>query len=464
LCGTAPVIGSIIMVKKKSTYVCQQCSYETAGWLGKCPNCGEWNSLVETVVLKEQKSRRVGGRESIVGQKPVLLTSVKSKDTKRISTKISELDRVLGGGLVGGQVILVAGEPGIGKSTILLQLADKLGTQQKKTSAQSLVPSVLYASGEESVNQIKIRADRLGVKSKTIQVIEETDVDEIINQGSSINNSTTLIVDSIQTMTTSDLSGMAGSVGQVRECTFRLVKLAKSTSTTVFIVGHVTKQGSIAGPSVLMHLVDTVLWFEGDKSLTLRLLRAVKNRFGPTDEVGVFSMEDKGLVSLSNPEKLFLSKVRKAVSGNVVTSIMQGTRPMLIEIQALVVPTRLAYPKRIAQGIDSKRLELLLAVLQRRCGLPLHEYDCFVNVAGGITIKNDPSSDLAICLSVASAYLDKPISRNSLAVGEVGLLGDIREVVAQEKRIKEARRLGYKYTISSKSAKYLQETIGKYLK
>jgi DNA repair protein RadA/Sms len=418
---------------------------------------------VETVVSTSKIPKQTSKSPSEI--KPVLLSSVKRKDTRRISAKISELDRVLGGGLVGGQVVLIAGEPGIGKSTILLQLADKLG-------------SVLYASGEESVNQTKIRADRLGVKSKGIQVMEETDIDQIVDQISryqdtksesnsvtqSLSNSVTLIIDSIQTMTTGDLSGMAGSVGQVRECTYRLIKLAKSTGTTVFIVGHITKQGSIAGPSVLMHLVDTVLWFEGDKSLTLRLLRAVKNRFGPTDEVGVFSMEDKGLVSLSDPEKLFLSKVRRAVSGNVVTSVMQGTRPMLIEIQALVVPTKLAYPKRIAQGIDPKRIELLLAVLQRRCGLPLYEFDCFVSVAGGISIKNDPSADLAICLSIASAYFDKPISRTTLAVGEVGLLGDIREVVAQDKRIKEARRLGYKYSISSKSAKYLQEAIKSYLR
>jgi len=441
------------VVKIRSLYVCQQCGYESPRWLGKCPNCEEWNSLVETAV--STKSSTSGKSATSVtdklSSKPTLLTSVKSRDTKRTLTKISELDRVLGGGLVGGQVVLIAGEPGIGKSTILLQLADKLG-------------SVLYASGEESVNQTKIRADRLGVKSKGIQVMEETNVDEIINQGLSVNNSITLIVDSIQTMTTGDLSGMAGSVGQVRECTYRLVKFAKSTGTTVFIVGHVTKQGSIAGPSVLMHLVDTVLWFEGDKSLTLRLLRAVKNRFGPTDEVGVFSMEDKGLISLSDPEKLFLSKVRKAVSGNVVTSVMQGTRPMLIEIQALVVPTKLAYPKRIAQGIDPKRIELLLAVLQRRCGLPLYEFDCFVSVAGGISIKNDPSADLAICLSIASAYFDKAISRTTLAVGEVGLLGDIREVVAQDKRIKEARRLGYKYSIGSKSVKYLQEAIKSHLR
>lgn len=439
--------------------------------------------MVETVVSTGQRTKNKGQRNTHLRQNPseaipILLTSVSSKQTKRISTKISELDRVLGGGLVAGQVVLIAGEPGIGKSTILLQLSEKLN-------------NVLYVSGEESVSQIKIRADRLGVGSKSIQIMEETDVDSIIDTAQSLlaaelitgkkknktvqqfnnsktaqqfNSSAVLIVDSIQTMRTSDLSGMAGSVGQVRECASRLVRLAKTKNIPVFVVGHITKQGSIAGPSVLMHIVDTVLWFEGDKTSTLRILRAVKNRFGPTDEVGIFSMEEKGLMSKRNPEKLFLTTGGKSVAGSVVASIMRGTRPMLVEIQSLIVPTKLAYPRRIAQGIDSKRIELLLAVLQRRCGLPLYKYDCFVNVAGGIAIKNDPSVDLAICLSIASAYYDKPLPKGALAVGEVGLLGDVRKVVAQEKRIKEARRLGYKNIISNKEARYLNQTIKRYLK
>jgi DNA repair protein RadA/Sms len=385
---------------------------------------------------------------------PTSLSSVTRKKTSRMSSKISELDRVLGGGLVSGQVVLIAGEPGIGKSTILLQLAEKLG-------------KALYATGEESITQIKIRADRLGVKKKTIHVLEETDIDTIIDAAETSNlkakRSNALIIDSIQTMTTSDLSGMAGSVGQVRECAYRLVKFAKATNTPVFIVGHVTKGGTIAGPSVLMHIVDTVLWFEGEKSLTLRVLRAVKNRFGPTDEVGIFSMEDRGLKSVTSPEKAFLTKSKKEVPGYIVTSILEGTRPILTEIQCLIVPTKLAFPRRIAQGIDSKRLELLLAVLQRRCGLPLYEYDCFVNVAGGISIKNDPSVDLAVCLAIASAFYDKPIKRNTMAIGEVGLLGDIRGVVAQKKRVKEARRIGYTKVITSKDVKYLREAIKKFL-
>jgi DNA repair protein RadA/Sms len=437
---------------RSSAYVCQQCGNEESKWFGKCPDCGQWGTLVETT-LKAVGGSKFKRKKTIRAKEPVNLSSVTRKKTSRTSTKISELDRVLGGGLVSGQVVLIAGEPGIGKSTILLQLAEKLG-------------KVLYASGEESVSQIKVRADRLGVKRKTIGIIEETDIDTIINTADNSRSapSNVLIVDSIQTMTTSDLSGMAGSVGQVRECAYRLVKFAKATNTPVFIVGHVTKGGTIAGPSVLMHIVDTVLWFEGEQNLTLRVLRAVKNRFGPTDEVGIFSMEDKGLKSVSSPEKAFLTKGKKEVPGYIVTSILEGTRPILTEIQSLVVPTKLAFPRRIAQGFDSKRLEVLLAVLQRRCGVPLYEYDCFVNVAGGISIKNDPSADLAVCLAIASAFYDKPLKRNTIAIGEVGLLGDVRSVIAQDKRVKEARRVGYSKAITRKEVKYLTQAIKKYIR
>lgn len=405
---------------------------------------------METVVSTKSTTGSKSAKSS-KGARSVKLADIKTSATKRISTKIGELDRVLGGGLVPGQVVLVAGEPGIGKSTLLLQVADKLG-------------SVLFVCGEESVGQIKVRADRLGIKNKGIQLIEETDVDEIINTCSTSNTSITcIVVDSIQTMTTSDLSGMAGSVGQVRECAFRLLKAAKERNLPLFLVGHVTKEGTVAGPAVLAHIVDTVLWFEGDKTLTLRLLRAVKNRFGPTDEVGIFEMEDKGLISQTDPEKLFLTKSRKEVPGSVVSSILQGTRPFLVEIQSLVVPTKLAFPKRIAQGIDPRRLELLLAVLIRRCGLPLYEDDVFVNVAGGIKVT-EPASDLAICLSIASAFFDKTIAKGVIAVGEIGLLGEIREVVAQDKRIKEARRMGFTAPITSKEFRYLGEVVKRLLK
>lgn len=364
---------------------------------------------------------------------------------------MSELDRVLGGGLVPGQVVLIAGEPGVGKSTLLLQLADKLG-------------NVLYVCGEESTGQIKVRAERLGVKSKSIDLLEETNTDSIVETVQSLKgNISAIIVDSIQTMTTDDLSGLAGSVGQVRECAFRFLKAAKSLKIPLFLVGHVTKEGTVAGPAVLAHIVDTVLWFEGDKTLTLRLLRAVKNRFGPTDEVGIFEMEDRGLISQDDPEKLFLTKDKKAVAGSVITSILQGTRPFLVEVQSLVVPTKMAFPKRVAQGIDSRRLELILAVLIRRCSLPLYDFDVFVNIAGGMKVT-EPSADLAICLSIASAYYDKPVSAKTVAVGEVGLLGEIREVVSQDKRIKEAKRMGFTVQATSKEYRYVGEAIKSFLK
>lgn len=433
----------------KASFVCQQCGYSQVGWAGKCPQCGNWGSLIETVIRDTSKRGRKS-RAGRKGKKPVSLASIPSKKTFRTSTKLAELDRVLGGGLVPGQVVLLAGEPGIGKSTILLQLAGKLG-------------NTLYISGEESGQQLKLRADRLGIRKKTIQIMEETDVDVVIDQ---INDSTKLsclIIDSIQTMTTSDLSGLAGSVGQVRESAFRLLSAAKRQNIPLFLVGHVTKEGTVAGPAVLAHIVDTVLWFEGDKSLTLRLLRAVKNRFGPTDEVGIFSMENKGLTSVTNAEKIFLTRGRKNVAGSVTSSVMQGSRPIMVEVQSLIVPSKLAFPRRIAQGIDPKRLELLIAVLSRRCGLPLYEYDCFVNVAGGI-VARDPAVDLAICLSIASSFFDKPLVGDSVAIGEVGLLGEIRQVIAEEKRIKEARRLGFSLPITQKQVKYLSQAIKKYVK
>ncbi|KKU10765.1 MAG: repair protein radA protein [Candidatus Woesebacteria bacterium GW2011_GWB1_45_5] len=428
---------------KSSKYVCQQCGYESVGWLGKCPNCDSWGSLVETVTESSKPSKSKGLR-SASGLRSISLTSIKSSATRRVSTKISELDRVLGGGLVPGQAVLIAGEPGIGKSTLLLEVSDKLG-------------SVLYVCGEESAPQIKVRADRLGIKKSGISLLEDIDADSVIDQ---IGTPAAVIVDSIQTVTTGDLSGMAGSVGQVRECAFRLINACKAKGIPLFLVGHVTKEGTVAGPAVLAHIVDTVLWFEGDKTLTTRILRAVKNRFGPTDEVGIFEMQDKGLLPVADAEKLFLEKSRKEVPGSVVTSVMQGTRPLLVEIQALVVPTKLAIPRRVAQGIDSRRLELLLAVLTRRCGLPLYDYDVFVNVAGGLRIA-EPASDLAICLAISSAYFDRAVSGRTVAVGEVGLLGEIREVVAQDKRIKEAKRLGFTDPASSRESKYLSQFIHK---
>jgi len=447
----------VIVAKARSQFVCQQCSYSQTGWAGKCPNCGEWGSLVETTIQQTSSPKSTKTIYQKAGtKKPISLSSVKRSSTKRISTKISELDRVLGGGVVPGQVILVAGEPGIGKSTILLQVADHFA----KSKA-----SFLYISGEESAQQIKVRADRLGIRNSKVKVMEETNLNRILEdpalQGSTFKG---VVVDSIQTMQTSGLTGMVGSVGQVRECAYQLVRFAKQSGIPVFVVGHVTKAGSVAGPAVLAHLVDTVLWFEGDKLLSLRLLRAVKNRFGPTDEVGIFSMKDKGLISLGNPSKLFLSRARKAVSGSAVASIMQGTRPILVEIQSLIIPTKSSFPKRIAQGIDSRKLEILLAVLSRRVGIPLYDYDCFINVVGGISVKNDPAIDLAICLSIASSFYDKPINRSTVIVGEVGLLGEIREVNQQDSRVREAKRIGFTKTVTSKEFKYLNQAVKTLLK
>jgi len=440
------------MAKPHSQYICQQCRYAQVGWAGKCPECGAWGSLVETVTSGgESRSKNQESKRGTSNSTPIALTSIETKNTKRVSTQISELDRVLGGGLVSGQVVLIAGEPGIGKSTLLLQLSNTIAKNGK----------FLYVSGEESTHQIKLRADRLDIKNGNVELLEETDIDTVINTIDPTLSG--VVVDSIQTMQTADLSGMAGSVGQVRECAYRLVRVAKSLGVPIFIVGHVTKEGTVGGPSVLKHIVDTVLWFEGDKTLTTRMLRAVKNRFGPTDEVGIFSMEEKGLISLDSPESFFLKLDKKTVPGDAVGSILQGTRPLMVEIQALVVPTKLPFPRRVAQGIDPKRLELLIAVLTRRCGIPLYEQDVFVNVAGGINAK-DPSSDLAVCLCIASSFYDKPLPSSSIAVGEIGLLGDIRQVVAQEKRIKEARRLGFKIAITNEKTQFLSQAISQYLK
>ncbi|MEK7526508.1 MAG: DNA repair protein RadA [Patescibacteria group bacterium] len=432
------------MAKLISKYICQQCGYESTKWMGKCPDCGTWNSFVESVV--ETKSGSKNKRSGSVVITPQNLTEVKLSKTPRTSTKISELDRVLGGGIVNGQVTLIAGEPGIGKSTILLQVADNMG-------------KILYVSGEESATQIKLRAERLGIKSKDIQLMESTDIDSIVETAESIKSDLgLLIVDSIQTVSTSDLTGLAGSVGQVRESAFRLVKFAKANGIPVIVVGHVTKQGSVAGPSVLAHIVDTVVWFEGDKNLQYRLLRAMKNRFGSTDEVGIFTMEEKGLMCVEETSKMFLSDERKNVAGSVTTSIMEGTRPILIEVQSLVVTSKLAFPKRVAQGVDSKRIELILAILQRRAGIPVGDYDVYVNVVGGIVVK-DPSADLAIALSVASSYFDKPVSKNTVAVGEVDLLGDIRPIRGIEKIVKDAKRQGFSNIVSNTDFKYLTDAI-----
>ncbi|PJE67407.1 DNA repair protein RadA [Candidatus Shapirobacteria bacterium CG10_big_fil_rev_8_21_14_0_10_40_9] len=447
------------MAKAITKFICQQCGYESAGFLGRCPSCGTWGSLVETLLPGE--GERARGREGERETKPISLGEVKTAKFQRLSTKIGEFDRVLGGGpprrdgrveagIVPGSVILLAGDPGIGKSTILLQVA------------ANIPGTVLYISGEESPEQIKIRSERLGIKDKNILFLSETNVEAIVDQ-LEIGNLKLVIIDSIQTLYTSSLTGTPGSVGQVRECAARLLNLAKRKGIPMFFIGHVTKEGAIAGPMVLNHLVDTVLFFEGERFQSLRILRGFKNRFGPTDEVGVFEMGEKGLLEVSNPSKLFLEERREKVPGSVVTCLMEGSRPLLCEIQALVVPTQLAIPRRVSQGIDWGRLQLLTAVLSKRAGLPLSSFDVFVNVAGGIKVA-EPGVDLAVSLAIASSFSDKPLDPKVCALGEVGLLGEIRQVGNLEKRVKEARRLGFTKIVSPREVRTISSAIKTFVK
>jgi len=391
------------------------------------------------------------------GQKPNLkvvnLTDIRVDEAKRIETGEGELDSVLGGGLVPGMIILVAGEPGIGKSTLLTQVALKSSR-------------VLYVCGEESPSQVALRVKRLkdeGSKrpSEGLMLLEGTDVDGIVAKVEETKPSL-VIVDSIQTLSTEDLTGAAGSVGQVRESGFRLAEIGKRLGIPMFIVGHVTKEGSIAGPRVLEHLVDTVLWFEGEKGQSLRLVRAIKNRFGPTDEVGVFEMAEGGLVGISDPSATLLAERVKSVPGSVVSVVVEGKRPLLIEIQALTVPSQIAVPRRVATGVDFARLQMLVAVLTRRAGLHLEGSDIFVNVTGGIRLA-DRGVDLAICLAISSAFLNKPVAADVAAVGEVGLLGEVRKVSGLERRVKEAKRLGYRVA-SAESGKDVGAAIQKLLR
>jgi DNA repair protein RadA/Sms len=456
-------------MKPKSVFICQQCGYESVKWLGKCPQCASWNSLVETTVSTKNSKFEI--RNSKIETLPQRLAEIKMAKTPRFSTGIVEFDRVLGGGVVPGSGVLLAGEPGIGKSTLLLQLADRLNTELPARSAGGRIVnhgkqekaknhnsefiihnSVLYVCGEESPQQIKLRAERLGIKGGNLLLFPETDVDNLLsiiirNPQSAIDKLSLIIVDSIQTLSTTDLSGLAGSVGQVRECANRLLKLAKSAGITVFLVGHVTKEGMLAGPKVLEHLVDTVIYFEGDKSGQVRLLRATKNRFGATDEVGVFEMTDKGLAELTNPSRLFLSQYPEPVAGSVAVATLEGTRPLVVEIQALVVPSSLPVARRVGQGIDYNRLQLIAAVLTKCLGLPLAGYDLYLNVTGGLTMR-EPAADLGIALAILSSFKNKPIKSGTACFGEVGLLGELRPVSQMAKRTREASRLGFTHLIS----------------
>jgi DNA repair protein RadA/Sms len=464
------------MAKQVTRFICQKCGFESLKWAGQCEECKEWNSLVETVV--GVKKRRDPTSSRLRGAGPIKLSQVKSQDVDRVKTGIGELDRVLGSGMVPGSVVLLAGEPGIGKSTLLTQLAmaiSKRSGLKAKASRTDLDKATLYVCGEESPEQIKIRIERLATKREgselargvaepkgnSLSFLSETDVDEVVASVEAMANKPGLvIVDSVQTMNTSDLTGMAGSVGQVRECSHRLLKMAKELNIPVFLVGHVTKQGSIAGPKVLEHLVDTVLYLEGDKKHTFRILRAQKNRFGSVDEVGVFLMSDKGLIEIANPSDVFLEERQKDVPGSVIVATMEGTRPVLVEIQALVNPSQLAIPRRVGTGVDQKRLQLLTAVLSKKCRIPLGEMDVYVNVAGGLKL-NEPAVDLAVCLAMASSFKNKAVNSKAVVIGEVGLLGEVRRVSHLEKRVKEAKKMGYSQVIGPEQVRTVLEAVRK---
>lgn len=420
--------------KSLSQFVCQNCGNRSPRWLGKCPECGSWNSYVEE---KIERSKKTVKRANV--SEPVAITDISSDREERIPTGNNELDRVLGGGFVPGSVILVGGDPGIGKSTLALQMLNDIGRQkEKRGSAES---RFLYVTGEESPMQVKMRAGRTGVSSDSVFVLTETSVETILEEIEKLSPEIA-VIDSIQTMFTEDFGSAPGSVGQIRECTAKLIQYAKTRGTAIFLIGHVTKDGTIAGPKVLEHLVDTVLYFEGGKDHPYRILRAVKNRFGSTNEIGVFEMLESGLREVMNPSEIFLSERPENASGSVVTPSIEGTRPILVEIQALVSPCGFGVPRRTAIGLDNNRVSLLLAVLEKRAGLQILGQDVFMNVAGGVKIE-EPAIDLAISIALVSSFLNKPVEPDTVVFGEVGLAGEIRGVSQADLRLNEARKLGF---------------------
>lgn len=425
------------MAKGKTTvFFCQSCGNETSKWSGQCPACKEWNTLTEELV---QKSSSVKSVKRAAEAEPMKLSGIQTSETDRTHTDIQELDRVLGGGIVQGSLILVGGDPGIGKSTLLLQVCKKLTDQKRK---------VLYISGEESLQQIKLRAKRIGEINDFLLLLCETNLETIQEVIKKIKPEV-VIIDSIQTMYREEISSSPGSVSQVRESTSLFMQIAKGLGITIFLVGHVTKEGVVAGPRVLEHMVDTVLYFEGDRHAAYRILRGVKNRFGSTNEIGVFEMRETGLEEVSNPSEFMLNGKPEGASGSVVACSMEGTRPILIEIQALVCQSNLAMPRRTAAGTDYNRVNLLMAVLEKRLGLHLSACDAYVNIAGGIKM-NEPAIDLGIVLAVVSSYKDRPIDEKTITFGEVGLSGEVRAVSMPEQRVQEAKKLGFNTVIMPK--------------
>jgi DNA repair protein RadA/Sms len=420
------------MKKMHTMYVCQSCAHTSARWLGRCPNCGTWNTFVEEPVPERRASRMPGTRTAAY---PVPLSEVERISDRRLTAGIPELDRVLGGGIVPGSVVLVGGDPGIGKSTLMLQMAAAVA---ERTS--------LYVTGEESVQQMKLRADRLGLPpQKSLLVLAETSLD-CVDQALAASAPDLIIVDSIQTMERAGLESAAGTVSQVRETAATFMRLAKTRGIPVFLVGHVTKEGAIAGPRLVEHMVDTVLQFEGEHQYAYRILRSVKNRFGSTNEIGIFEMEAGGLREVRNPSAALLAERTTGAPGSAVVAGLEGTRPLLLEVQALVAPASYGIPQRSATGFDTRRLQMLLAVLEKRGGLHVGQYDVFVNVAGGVRI-DEPAADLGMALAIVSSLRDSPVDPESVAIGEVGLGGEIRRVHQAEKRITEAQKLGFRRVV-----------------
>jgi DNA repair protein RadA/Sms len=415
--------------ENKTIFVCQGCGYQSAKWMGKCPECGEWASLVEE---RQHLTVASGTAISARGSEPIPIVAVEKSEQRRINTGIGEFDRVLGGGLVPGSLILVGGDPGIGKSTLMLQVLHRLADGKQK---------VLYISGEESLGQIKLRSDRLGMGSQNLWVVSEVSLQAIRALADDMAPKA-MVVDSIQTVFTSELTSAPGSVSQVREATMHFMHLAKRTGVPIFLIGHVTKDGAIAGPRLLEHMVDTVLYFEGEQNNMFRILRAVKNRFGPTNEIGVFEMRDNGLHEVINPSAIFLSQRPSAVPGSVVTASIEGSRPLLLELQALVGRAGFGTPRRTVLGVDPNRVSLLVAVMEKKLGLQLMNQDIFVNVTGGVRV-DEPAVDLGIVSAIASSFLDRPVVEATVVIGEVGLTGEVRGISQAEARVREARKMGF---------------------
>jgi len=429
-------------MKAKTVFVCSGCGYEAAKWLGKCPACNEWNTFYEEKVMK---SNDISGKGASKAKPvaPMQLNQVEGKESVRIHTGLGELDRVLGGGLVKGSLTLIGGEPGIGKSTLILQICNTIQGEGK----------VLYVSGEESAEQVKLRADRLGIQNDSILFLGETDIDRIQEAIFTVQPKL-VIIDSIQTMYSEEITAAAGTVSQVREITSRIMRICKSNAITTIIIGHVTKDGNIAGPRVLEHMVDTVLYLEGERYFSYRILRGVKNRFGSTNEIGMFEMQQEGMVEITNPSSILISEREDNPAGSVIVPSIEGTRPLLIEIQALTTPSIFGIPRRTANGVDYNRVTLLMAVLEKKCGFPLGNQDAYMNVVSGMRIT-EPAVDLGILMAVASSYKNVPIPKNTVVVGEVGLTGEIRSVNLIEKRLKEAEKLGFQRCILPESNKKL---------